>query len=113
MRAWQRWAMRILVAGLCGLATTASVSAQVCGDADGSGAVTVTDGVATLRSAAGLSSACTTATCDVDGSGSVTVSDGVNVLRKAAGIAITENCPGASAGDGAGASVSVSTTARE
>jgi hypothetical protein len=84
----------VLVSVLASLVATASVSAQVCGDADGSGSVTVTDGVATLRSAAGLSSTCTNATCDVDGSGSVTVSDGVNVLRKAAGITITENCPG-------------------
>ncbi len=71
-------------------------AAQACGDADGSGAVTVTDGVQTLRTAAGLGSSCTRARCDVDGSGSVSVSDGVNVLRKAAGVAIAEACPAAS-----------------
>jgi len=70
-------------------------SAQVCGDADASGTVTVTDGVQVLRAAAGLSSTCSAhaASCDVDGSGTATVSDGVNVLRKAAGLSITEACP--------------------
>lgn len=76
-------------------------SAQVCGDADASGAVTVTDGVQVLRAAAGLSSTCTAhaASCDVDGSGTATVSDGVNVLRKAAGLPVTENCPTGGTGD--------------
>jgi hypothetical protein len=77
------------------LAWTTPVAAQICGDADASGAVTVTDGVQTLRAAAGLSSSCTTAACDVDGSGSVTVTDGVNVLRKAAGLSAPSACPGA------------------
>jgi hypothetical protein len=63
--------------------------AQVCGDADGNGAVTVTDGVQTLRSAAGLSTSCTLGRCDVDGNGAVTVTDGVNVLRVAAGLLVT------------------------
>jgi hypothetical protein len=89
--------MIVAATGLMSLGATTGVSAQVCGDADASGSVTVTDGVATLRAAAGLSSSCTTATCDVDGSGSITVSDGVNVLRKAAGLAVTENCPGGGA----------------
>jgi hypothetical protein len=66
--------------------------AQVCGDADGSGAVTVSDGVQTLRAAAGLDSMCTVAACDIDGSGAITVTDGVSVLRKAAGLPVMENC---------------------
>ncbi|MEO6030272.1 MAG: hypothetical protein ABIR79_25665 [Candidatus Binatia bacterium] len=70
-----------------------SAAAQLCGDADGSGTVTVTDGVQTLRAAASLSSSCVAGRCDVDGSGAVTVTDGVNVLRKAAGLGITEQCP--------------------
>jgi hypothetical protein len=82
------------------LAWTGPVAAQTCGDADGSGAVTVTDGVQTLRAAAGLSSSCTAATCDVDGSGSITVTDGVNVLRKAEGLSAPSACPGGSSGDG-------------
>jgi hypothetical protein len=63
-----------------------------CGDADGSGAVTVTDGVQTLRAAAGLSSPCTLATCDVNGSGAITVTDGVAVLRGAAGLPLAGTC---------------------
>ncbi len=68
-------------------------SLGVCGDADGNGAVTVTDGVQVLRAAAELSSSCRPATCDVDGSGGIGVSDGVNVLRKAAGLSASDACP--------------------
>jgi hypothetical protein len=69
-------------------------AADHCGDADGSGAVTVTDGVQTLRAAAGLSSTCTLARCDLDGGGTISVTDGVNVLRAAAGLAVNLGCPG-------------------
>jgi hypothetical protein len=65
----------------------------VCGDADGNGSVTVTDGVQVLRAAAELSSSCTLAACDVDGDGGIGVTDGVNVLRKAAGLAAADACP--------------------
>ena len=65
----------------------------LCGDADLSGAVTVTDGVQTLRAAASLSSSCTPSRCDVDGNGSISVTDGVNVLRAAAGLSSIANCP--------------------
>lgn len=68
-------------------------SAQVCGDADGNGQVSVTDGVQALRAAAALTNTCTAARCDVDGNGSISVTDGVNILRKAASLPITENCP--------------------
>jgi hypothetical protein len=71
--------------------------AQLCGDADGNGEVTVTDGVQTLRAAANLSSSCSIAVCDVDGSGAITVTDGVNVLRKAAGLPVDEHCGGTDA----------------
>jgi hypothetical protein len=65
-----------------------------CGDADGSGSITVSDGVNVLRAAAGIAGACAIpAACDVDGSGSVSVSDGVNVLRAAAGLATELSCP--------------------
>jgi hypothetical protein len=64
----------------------------VCGDADGNGTVSVTDGVQALRMAAGLTSTCTLARCDVDGNGEVTVSDGVNVLRRAAGLSGADAC---------------------
>lgn len=87
---------RVLATMILALGLTAGAvvpaTAQVCGDADGSGTVSVSDGVQTLRAAAGLESACTLAVCDVDGSGAVTVTDGVSVLRKAAGLSITENC---------------------
>ena len=67
----------------------------VCGDADGNGDVTVTDGVQVLRAAAELPSSCTPAVCDVDGDGSVGVTDGVNVLREAAGLSAPDACSGA------------------
>ena len=70
----------------CALRATPA-AAVVCGDANGDGAVGVTDGVLVLRTAAGLTSPCMLATCDVDASGAVSVSDGVNVLRRAAGLA--------------------------
>lgn len=85
----------LLVLGLSGVWMTSAV-AQECGDADGSGSVGVSDGVQTLRAAAGLDSLCTAAVCDIDGSGAITVTDGVSVLRKAAGLTITENCSGGS-----------------
>lgn len=83
------------IAAGCLLAlTSVTAEAQVCGDADGNGSVSVTDGVQALRQAAGLSSSCGTGQCDVDGNGTVSVTDGVNILRKAASLPITENCPG-------------------
>jgi hypothetical protein len=74
----------ILVFGFC-----RPVRAELCGDADGSGSVTVTDGVSVLRTAANLPSTCSMVVCDVDRSGTITVTDGVNVLRGAAGFSIT------------------------
>lgn len=70
-----------------------SAAAETCGDADQSGAVTVTDGVRALQAAAGLAGRCETAICDLDGSGAVSVSDGVNVLRLAAGLPAFTACP--------------------
>lgn len=68
-------------------------AAQVCGDADGNGVVSVSDGVRALQAAAGLADRCETARCDLDGSGGVGVSDGVNVLRVAAGLPALTACP--------------------
>jgi hypothetical protein len=74
--------------------TCPPLGTQECGDADASGAITVSDGVNVLRAAAGLDGSCpVAAACDVDGSGSVTVSDGVNVLRAAAGLPTGLTCP--------------------
>ncbi len=95
MSVYGRVVIVVSAVALWSVAAAGSASAQVCGDADGNGSVTVTDGVQVLRSGAGLSSSCTERanSCDVDGSGGTTVTDGVNVLRKAAGLAITEACP--------------------
>ncbi len=73
------------------LAPPPSARAQICGDADDSGSITVTDGVNVLRAAAALG-ACEPTRCDVDGNGSVTVTDGVNVLRAAAGLGNPTGC---------------------
>jgi hypothetical protein len=73
--------------------TVGASGASICGDADGSGTVTVTDGVQTLRAAAALPTLCVPSRCDVDGSGSVSVTDGVNVLRAAAGLLSAAACP--------------------
>ncbi len=81
----------ILCSALITIALAAPAAAQICGDANGNGTITVTDGVQALRAAADLSSTCEDG-CDVDGSGAITVSDGVNILRKAAGIAFNEAC---------------------
>lgn len=84
-----------LTLGVVLLAPSALVTpayAQNCGDADGSGALTVTDGVQVLRGAAELSSTCSRSVCDVDGSGAIAVTDGVNVLRAAAGLWASLDC---------------------
>lgn len=65
---------------------------QYCGDADADGTVSVSDGVATLRAAADLSSGCEPFVCDVDGSGTVSITDGVNVLRAAAELPARMDC---------------------
>lgn len=78
------------------LARPSFADAQLCGDADGSGGVTVTDGVGVLRHVAGLTSGCASAPtrCDLDGNGTVSVTDGVNVLRHVAGLSAPLACPG-------------------
>jgi hypothetical protein len=89
-----RFAFAIIgLASIVASAATPAVALDRCGDADGNGAITVTDGVQTLRAAAGLASSCTLARCDLDASGTVSVTDGVNVLRAAAGLAVTLGCP--------------------
>jgi hypothetical protein len=70
-------------------------AAQVCGDPNGTGSITVTDGVQVLRAAAGLSSDCASGGCDVNADGETTVTDGVVVLRAAADLPAVLNCPGA------------------
>ena len=65
---------------------------RACGDADGNGSVTVSDGVQVLRAAAGLPSACLASFCDADGSGDLGVTDGVRVLQAAAALPSTLRC---------------------
>ncbi len=91
-RQWSRARIVGLVASVLALLLAAPVGAVVCGDADGNGTVSVTDGVLVLRAAAGLAGDCALAACDVDGNGSVTVTDGVNVLRIAAQLPVDGNC---------------------
>lgn len=93
----RRWSSIVAFAAVLVLAgATGVVRAQTCGDPDGSGSVTVTDGVNVLREAAVLPSSCDVdpRLCDVDGSGTVTVTDGVNVLRAAAQLGGALTCPG-------------------
>ncbi|MCC6847063.1 MAG: hypothetical protein IT294_01080 [Deltaproteobacteria bacterium] len=72
----------------------ATCAIPTCGDPDGSGGITVSDGVNVLRAAVGLASACIVpAACDVDGSGAPSVTDGVRVLRAAAGLPADLACP--------------------
>ena len=86
-------ACRLVVLAMLGVVASASWTvAQVCGDADASGTITVSDGVQLLRAAAGLTSACTAATCDVDGNGVLSVTDGIAVLRTAAGLGAPGPC---------------------
>jgi hypothetical protein len=66
--------------------------AQTCGDADGNGTVTVSDGVQVLREAASLPNDCTASVCDVDADGTISVADAVNVLRAAAELPATLTC---------------------
>lgn len=72
---------------------TPLVTPGLCGDADSSGNVSVTDGVHVLNKAAGLPSICALERCDVDGNGTVSITDGVNVLRAAAGLVTLTDCP--------------------
>jgi predicted lipoprotein len=87
----------VMVTMVAALAAATPATAQVCGDADGNGTITVTDGVRVLRSAAGLGD-CDATLCDADGSGSITVTDGVNVLRAAAGLGNPTGCSAGSLG---------------
>ncbi len=76
-------------------------TAFVCGDADGSGSVTVTDGVQVLVGAADLGGSCASSAdaCDVDGDGRNTVTDGVAVLRQATGLPAVSQCASPVVGD--------------
>lgn len=95
------------------LAWSASADAHptafVCGDADGTGSVTVTDGVQVLAGAADLGGNCASSAnaCDVDGDGRNTVTDGVAVLRQASGLPAVSQCASPVVGDESVARTSV------
>jgi hypothetical protein len=72
---------------------TPRTTPTLCGDPNGSGDVTVTDGVIVLSAAAGLETDCTLAICDVNNSGATSVTDGIVLLRIAAGLGDTVDCP--------------------
>lgn len=74
------------------LARYESDASRLCGDADASETVTVSDGVAVLRAAAGLDGPCASAVCDADGNGMLGVTDGVVTLRAAAGLSSAGLC---------------------
>jgi hypothetical protein len=103
----QRVTARLLVLSLTALLVRSAPTAAaaptpfVCGDADGNGAVTVTDGVQVLAGAAELGGDCASsaAACDVDGDGRVTVTDGVAVLRTASDLPATSRCASPVVGD--------------
>lgn len=102
---------RSVAMALMMMAGTSALAQERCGDADGNGSVSVTDGVQTLRAAASLPSSCTPARCDVNDDGAVSVTDGVNVLREAAGLAPVLTCPGSVPGcTAATAAVSIATS---
>jgi hypothetical protein len=76
------------------LATPAGAepSSQICGDVDGNGVVTDTDGVLVLLEAANLPSTCKHVVCDVNADERITDTDAVLVLRKAVGLPLDERC---------------------
>jgi glucose/arabinose dehydrogenase len=80
------------VAFTLALVLTTSAAAQVCGDADGDGTVTDTDGVHALRAAAGLPTRCPLTACDVDRDGTVSAADARAVLRISVGVSRPQDC---------------------
>jgi hypothetical protein len=80
-----------------GILWATSGHAAVCGDSNGDGQVSVTDGVEVLRAAAGLHSGCSQDLCDLDFDGNISVTDGVLALRLAAGLSATTTCAQAEA----------------
>jgi hypothetical protein len=83
---------------LVALIAPVAAGAQVCGDANRTGSVTVTDGVLVLRAAADLPSNCSRDLCDMNLDGDVSVTDGVLALQLAAGIDAQVVCSASEAG---------------
>ncbi len=68
------------------------VAAAVCGDADGDGVVTASDGVRILTHADGGADACPPEACDLDRDGRVSGDDATLAFRRSAGLAIADHC---------------------
>lgn len=89
---YRRLASILSAACVMAVLAAAPAAAQLCGDADGNGDVSVTDGVRALQAVAGIPDRCD-ARCDLDGDGRTSLSDGVNVLRLAADLSAFTACP--------------------
>lgn len=89
---YRRPAFTLSAACVIAVLAAAPAAAQLCGDADGNGDVSVTDGVRALQAVAGIPDRCD-ARCDLDGDGRTSLSDGVNVLRLAADLSAFTACP--------------------
>jgi hypothetical protein len=86
----KRIAAVLVLAGT--LFSASAARAQICGDANASGAVTVTDAVQMLRAAAGLATVCSADICDMNLDGGITVTDGVVALRVVAQLETAPSC---------------------
>ena len=69
-------------------------AAQLCGDYNGDGLVTVADALHVLQVAVGVGT-CSLSVCDFNGDGDVTAADALAILRFSVGQPIPANCPGA------------------
>src|ERR1700752_4755005 len=88
-----RRAAIILAFAILAVATLRSEArAQLCGDADLDGEVTVADGARILRAAGHLERDCLPFVCDRDRDGEITDADGRLALRTAAGLSIDARC---------------------
>ncbi|MCH5279031.1 MAG: dockerin type I repeat-containing protein [Christensenellaceae bacterium] len=70
----------------CGIDTLGDITAVFAGDADGDGALTVSDAVMVLRQALGITDSCSLEQCDVNCSGEVEVADALMILRFVLGV---------------------------
>jgi cysteine-rich repeat protein len=66
---------------------------ELCGDADGSGAITATDALRALRKAVGQSVTCPLTRCDTDHNGLVQSGDALRILKKAVSQPVSLSCP--------------------
>jgi hypothetical protein len=72
--------------------TSSTLAESLCGDANDDGEIVASDAPAALKSAVGLSSACTLARCDTDGNGKMQASDALRILHAAVGQPVVMSC---------------------